>query len=100
MSPSIAHLSCTRDHLKLTSLVAECIYNKQWLSASSSATTSATKALRPQSGSSIASAGEPDNGPGQPRPARLSAEDDAKLIFGTVFSLRNMIRKLGGPDDQ
>jgi hypothetical protein len=32
------------------------------------------------------------------RPA-LSAEDDAKLIFGTVFSLRNMVRKLGGDDD-
>jgi hypothetical protein len=25
--------------------------------------------------------------------------DDAKLIFGTVFSLRNMVRKLGGDDD-
>lgn len=29
----------------------------------------------------------------------LSAEDDAKLIFGTIFSLRNMVRKLGGEDD-
>ena len=27
------------------------------------------------------------------------AGDDAKLIFGTVFSLRNMVRKLGGDDD-
>lgn len=27
------------------------------------------------------------------------AQNDAKLIFGTVFSLRNMVRKLGGPDD-
>ncbi|KAI9766829.1 MAG: TRAPP subunit bet5 [Geoglossum simile] len=78
---------------------AECIYSKQWLSASSSAAGGATKALRPQSGSSIASAGEPDNGPARPRPTRLSAEDDAKLIFGTVFSLRNMVRKLGGSDD-
>ena len=25
--------------------------------------------------------------------------NDAKLIFGTVFSLRNMVRKLGGDDD-
>ncbi|KFY11128.1 hypothetical protein V491_07337 [Pseudogymnoascus sp. VKM F-3775] len=32
-------------------------------------------------------------------PARLSAKDDAKLIFGTIFSLRNMVRKLGGEDD-
>jgi len=29
-----------------------------------------------------------------------SADDDAKLIFGTVFSLRNMVRKLGGEDDK
>ncbi|KAI5922162.1 Sybindin-like protein [Camillea tinctor] len=27
------------------------------------------------------------------------AADDAKLIFGAVFSLRNMVRKLGGDDD-
>ncbi|KAH0538734.1 hypothetical protein FGG08_004686 [Glutinoglossum americanum] len=74
---------------------------KQWLSgpASSSAATGATKPLRPQSGSSVVSAGELDNGPARTRPSRLSAEDDAKLVFGTVFSLRNMVRKLGGPDD-
>lgn len=30
----------------------------------------------------------------------LKAEDDAKLIFGTVFSLRRMARQLGGQDDQ
>lgn len=28
------------------------------------------------------------------------AEDDAKLIFGTIFSLRRMVRQLGGEDDQ
>ena len=28
------------------------------------------------------------------------SDDDAKLIFGTVFSLRNMVRKLGGEDDR
>lgn len=39
------------------------------------------------------------NGATQGR-AMLSAEDDAKLIFGTVFSLRNMVRKLGGEDDR
>ena len=31
--------------------------------------------------------------------AANKASDDAKLIFGTVFSLRNMVRKLGGEDD-
>lgn len=30
----------------------------------------------------------------------LSAEDDAKLVFGAVYSLRNMVRKLGGDDDR
>lgn len=29
----------------------------------------------------------------------IRAQNDAKLIFGTVFSLRNMVRKLGGEDD-
>ncbi|KAJ5320564.1 hypothetical protein N7508_000847 [Penicillium antarcticum] len=28
-----------------------------------------------------------------------STDDDSKLVFGTVFSLRNMVRKLGGDDD-
>lgn len=30
----------------------------------------------------------------------MKADDDAKLIFGTVYSLRNMVRKLGGEDDR
>ncbi|KAF7550029.1 hypothetical protein G7046_g8151 [Stylonectria norvegica] len=41
--------------------------------------------------------------PDLPHPERTratsSGSDDAKLIFGTVFSLRNMARKLGGDDD-
>ncbi|KAK9436206.1 Transport protein particle subunit [Metarhizium brunneum] len=48
----------------------ECIYSKSWLPAQ-----------RPSSR------------------ITTSASDDAKLIFGTVFSLRNMVRKLGGDDD-
>jgi hypothetical protein len=56
---------------------------------------------RPISDSSAASNGIiPDVGPARVRPTRLSAQDDAKLIFGTIFSLRNMVRKLGGPDDR
>ncbi|KAL9612732.1 MAG: hypothetical protein Q9167_002671 [Letrouitia subvulpina] len=43
------------------------------------------------------STGLPDHGQ---QTKALSAEDDAKLVFGTIFSLRNMVRKLGGPDDQ
>ncbi|KAL3427070.1 sybindin-like family protein [Phlyctema vagabunda] len=80
----------------------ECIYSKLWhLSAqSATANSSAAKTSRPISDSSAGSNGAaPDLGPARARPARLSAQDDAKLIFGTIFSLRNMVRKLGGPED-
>ncbi|KAL8787881.1 MAG: hypothetical protein Q9195_007574 [Heterodermia aff. obscurata] len=63
---------------------AECIYKKHWTP-------------RPNSKSIRATNGFPDN---TPQAKTLSAEDDAKLIFGTIFSLRNMVRKLGGPDDK
>ncbi|KAL2164128.1 hypothetical protein VTH06DRAFT_3342 [Thermothelomyces fergusii] len=54
----------------------ECIYSKSWLPSS------------------------PGDGHPAGTAARASAAaDDAKLIFGTVFSLRNMVRKLGGDDD-
>lgn len=56
---------------------------------------SSGKSGRPQSGSSITSNG--DSVP--PTRKALSKEDDAKLIFGLVFSLRNMVQKLGGEDD-
>ncbi|MCJ1310147.1 TRAPP subunit bet5 [Agyrium rufum] len=29
----------------------------------------------------------------------LSAEDDAKLIFGVIYSLRGMVKRVGGPMD-
>lgn len=34
-----------------------------------------------------------------PQRKALSSADDAKLIFGVVFSLRRMTRQLGGQDD-
>lgn len=37
--------------------------------------------------------------PGEQR-ALGETDDDAKLIFGTVYSLRNMVKKLGGEDDR
>lgn len=40
----------------------------------------------------------PTTGPGA-KSKSTRAQNDAKLIFGTVFSLRNMVRKLGGDDD-
>lgn len=65
-------------------VVADCIYKKKW-------------APRPDSSKAPQSNGLPDS---QPQPKALSAEDDAKLIFGTIFSLRNMVKKLGGPEDK
>ncbi|TDZ71756.1 Transport protein particle subunit bet5 [Colletotrichum trifolii] len=71
----------------------ECIYLKTWLPAERP-----SSSLPPPSSSS---------GPGSTAPPASqqlrrqgnSAADDAKLVFGTVFSLRNMVRKLGGDDD-
>ena len=58
---------------------ADCIYKRKWLPKDNQAN------------------GLPD---GPPRGKALSAEDDAKLVFGTIFSLRNMVKKLGGPEDK
>ncbi|KAL8986112.1 MAG: hypothetical protein Q9205_000362 [Flavoplaca limonia] len=65
---------------------AECIYKKKWPSRPTSTGSRSQQAN-----------GLPD-GPSQQK--ALSAEDDAKLVFGTIFSLRNMVRKLGGEDDR
>ena len=74
--------------------VAECIYKRTWLPRPTSA---GGKASRPTSDSTVLSNGAPASAPAR---ATLSAEDDAKLIFGTVYSLRGMVRKLGGDDDR
>jgi trafficking protein particle complex subunit 1 len=83
-------------------LLAECIYSKLWARQDRpTSSTGVPKSARPTSDSSLASNGVQMNlDPARARPARLSAQDDAKLIFGTIFSLRNMVRKLGGPDDR
>ncbi|KAL1969036.1 hypothetical protein VTN77DRAFT_870 [Rasamsonia byssochlamydoides] len=71
---------------------AECIYKRRWLPRPVS---TSSKPSRPTSEVQTLSNGVP------PSSGRLSrsADDDAKLIFGTVYSLRNMVRKLGGEDD-
>ncbi|EON66608.1 hypothetical protein W97_05854 [Coniosporium apollinis CBS 100218] len=69
----------------------ECIYTRRW----NQRPPSASKPVRPQSGASLTSNG--DTIPGARK--GLSREDDAKLIFGTIFSLRNMVKRLGGEDD-
>ncbi|KAJ9627312.1 Trafficking protein particle complex subunit BET5 [Taxawa tesnikishii (nom. ined.)] len=72
----------------------ECIYSRRWQQRPVSAT---SKTLQRQSGASAVSNGTADL-PGVSRKT-LSTEDDAKLIFGTVFSLRRLVRQLGGEDD-
>lgn len=82
----------------------ECIYTRLWARQDRQ---SNTVTSRPISTSSVIGHNQPvstssalnshDNQ--RARFSRLSAKDDAKLIFGTVFSLRNTVRKLGGPDD-
>jgi hypothetical protein len=71
----------------------ECIYAKTWQPSPDA--------------SSAAGSRQSDSFPGKApggaiipsRPSPTASSDDAKLIFGTVFSLRNMARKLGGDDD-
>lgn len=65
----------------------ECIYARTWLPSD-----------RPLSSSTGAAAGAVTNGASKPK-RRDDNDNTAKLIFGTVFSLRNMVRRLGGEDD-
>ncbi|KAL9128676.1 MAG: hypothetical protein Q9217_002704 [Psora testacea] len=72
----------SRRRIHTNDCAADCIYKKRW-------------APRPNSSSK----GPPQvNGLSDGQKV-LSAEDDAKLVFGTIFSLRNVVKKLGGPDD-
>lgn len=64
----------------------ECVYSKLWVGQHAPGP-SGVPSLNPASAAAAAIA------------KRNRASDDAKLIFGTVFSLRNMARKLGGDDD-
>ncbi|KAH8749894.1 sybindin-like family protein [Diaporthe sp. PMI_573] len=96
----------------------ECVFTKNWLPPSQQAAlpasaaeaaavaASSTSDTRP----STAVNGIPTTAPAVTTPAppttaaamkarSTRAQNDAKLIFGTVFSLRNMVRKLGGDDD-
>ncbi|KAI5284969.1 TRAPP subunit bet5, partial [Ascosphaera acerosa] len=81
-------------------LAAECIYKRRWAprSAAHGHTASASTA---SSTTLAAAAPAPATTARGARPTQTgrSNDDDAKLIFGTVFSLRNMVRKLGGADD-
>ncbi|KAL1959016.1 hypothetical protein VTO42DRAFT_3257 [Malbranchea cinnamomea] len=67
---------------------ARCIYSRRWVSRP----TSTGKLMRRTSEATTLTNGAPQD-------ASKGSEDDAKLIFGTVYSLRNMVRKIGGDDD-
>lgn len=73
--------------------LAECIYSKRWAQRPVS---QSARSVQRQSGASAISNGDL---PGV-NPKALSNEDDAKLIFGAIFSLRRMVRQLGGEDDR
>ncbi|KAJ5722845.1 Transport protein particle subunit bet5 [Penicillium malachiteum] len=62
---------------------AECIYKRRWLPRPTSV------AGKSQIPGAVGSSGQ----------TVRAGDDDAKLVFGTVFSLRNMVRKLGGEED-
>lgn len=75
------------------SFPAECIYKRRWLPRP---TSTVGKSSRPTSDTpTVANGLTSVSGP-----STRTTDDDAKLIFGTVFSLRNMVRKLGGEDDK
>ncbi|KAH7117008.1 Longin-like domain-containing protein [Dendryphion nanum] len=71
----------------------ECIYSRRWPARPVSSSTKPAP-TRPQSGSSITS-----DAVVAPVRRGISDSDDEKLVFGLVFSLRNMVQKLGGEDD-
>ncbi|KAI1168531.1 snare-like protein [Nemania serpens] len=88
----------------------ECIYSKQWfqpaaptpaapLIAAATSTATAAPDQHQQQANGIGPAKTVAAQAVPPKPRRNKSGDDAKLIFGTVFSLRNMVRKLGGDDD-
>lgn len=100
----------------------ECIYSKQWFQPAAPSAPATlppsdpnhqqhlqiqqqqqqqhpqqTNGASPIAATTTTTAVAADRVPAKPR--RNKGADDAKLIFGTVFSLRNMVRKLGGDDD-
>lgn len=81
---------------------AECVYAKSWLPparpASASSASASAAAAQPQAQAQAPQQARAQH-PLAGAPAVSTASDNAKLVFGTVFSLRNMVRKLGGDDD-
>lgn len=89
----------------------ECIYQKRWAAHPSAVAPAANgdaviSPAKPETlpASKLNSAAGTSTITGGFQPARRTAQvkraDDAKLLFGVVFSLRNIVRRLGGQDDE
>ena len=67
-------------------MVGECIYSKQW------------HEYKPETRRSSTSLPVNEFARTKPTAVIKNPEDEAKLVFGVVFSLRNMVRKLTDED--
>lgn len=79
----------------------ECIYSRRWVTPTPSS--SAKAATHPSSPPALTRPNTAPSTSDTPTASiarkPLSHHDDEKLVFGLVFSLRNLVAKLGGPDD-
>lgn len=72
---------------------SDCVYHKEWKNIDRSSLGDAQSLKRRSSGATAS-----DFPRSKPLPAPRSTQDEAKLIFGIVFSLRNIVRKLTDED--
>lgn len=93
LTDTVCLLKCTRRVDGTDHETAECIYNRRW---NQRPVSGIVKSAQRQSGASAIGNGDLPGVSGK----TLSNEDDAKLIFGSIFSLRRMVRQLGGEDDR
>ncbi|RPA83836.1 putative TRAPP complex subunit [Ascobolus immersus RN42] len=83
----------------------ECIYKRQWLPRDQLLPRTPTTPNPPNTGDRRTSLAPSVALDAAANPAELrgrsglSNKDDTKLVFGVIFSLRNMVRKLSGPED-
>lgn len=77
----------------------ECIYSRRWTPRPISSSSSKPPITAPSTSLTPSGPSNPPSSTSPHAPHTLSLLDDQKLIFGLVFSLRNMVRKLGGDDD-
>ena len=99
---NLLSLNLIKLSLTLPLCLGECIYIKQWhereRAASALRPTTSASTTSPVPDKRVSAGGKQvTDTDSSMRNGRLSVQDDAKLIFGVVFSLRNMVRKLSTP---